>query len=411
MFCQCRYGGSCNKPGYCMTQETFARGDCQAVLHAHPLESYDPGERLRYGSALLNAIQQGPKAGRQQQQAALAFVQGQKEGVSVGAVAAAQGQVVMVNLRQALELVGVSAPTEPEPPAVLRRERALDADFPVADPQAVALIKDPRQCGLPPLWKDLFVQRPFQVGVALVVRQPEAVAASLLSRDQVPLERALLLWLLHTMEAEREKRHLPWLVLSCEQLLQEPTVVVQRCWQLTGIHTTTPASDLLNTWILPALYHQVPSSDGLLARGEIQTLMDWADKVYQALVAPAAEPQKELLDHAHAVELAKGSFSEAASQSCSVMAEGGGGRAVFPLPASAASPLQLRLDLAKEPAMVSIRSIHISWPAATPIWQWTVGEVSPLPYLYGMTAKRAGAERQRGVGGDSGSVGCVEYSR
>lgn len=219
-------------------------------------------------------------------------MQAQRIGASAGAVAAAQRQVVLVNLRQALELVGVPAPAETDPPAPLRRvllvlgmhrsgtsalagllcqqgfqaphnldggdannptgyweprqirafhnsllegaqsswedpllpvlpwqpqhlepaladlEQALAADFPTTDLQAVALIKDPRQCRLLPLWTALFEQRPYQVAVVLAVRQPEAVAASLVSRDQLPLDRALLLWLSHTLEAERATRQL-----------------------------------------------------------------------------------------------------------------------------------------------------------------------------------------------------------
>lgn len=42
-------------------------------------------------------------------------------GASAGAVAAAQRQVVLANLRQALELVGITALAEPDPPAPLRR--------------------------------------------------------------------------------------------------------------------------------------------------------------------------------------------------------------------------------------------------------------------------------------------------
>lgn len=268
-----------------MTQEAFERGDWQAVIDAHRLESHDAAEWLRYGSALLHSIEPGPEAGKQQQQAALAFVQAQREGASTGAVVAAQRQAVMVNLRHALELAGIPAPAEPDPPAPLRRvllvlgmhrsgtsalagllcqqgfqaphnpdagdahnptgnweprqirafhnsllesvqsnwedpllpvlpwqpqhldaalaelEQALDADFPSTDRQVVALIKDPRQCRLLPLWTALFEQRPFQVAVVLAVRQPEAVAASLVSRDHLPLDRALLLWLSHTLEA------------------------------------------------------------------------------------------------------------------------------------------------------------------------------------------------------------------
>jgi len=93
-----------------MTQEAFERGDWQAVLDSHRLESQDAAEWLRYGSALLHNLEPGPEAGKQQQQqAALAFGQAQRIGASAGAMAASQRQAVMASLRQALELVGVPA--------------------------------------------------------------------------------------------------------------------------------------------------------------------------------------------------------------------------------------------------------------------------------------------------------------
>jgi hypothetical protein len=339
-----------------VTQESFNRGDWQTVIAAHPLESHNAAEWLRYGSALLHTLEPGPEAGKQQQQAALAFVQAQRVGASAGAVAAAQRQVVLANLRQALELVGVPAPAEPEPPAPLRRvllvlgmhrsgtsalaemlcqqgfqaphnpdagdannptgyweprqlrafhnsllesaqsswedpllpvlpwqpqnlmasladlEQALADDFPAADSQAVALIKDPRQCRLLPLWMALFEQRSFQVAVVLAVRQPEAVAASMVNRDQLPVDRALLLWLSHTLEAERATRQLPRQMLSYEQLLQNPAAAVQRCQQLAGLPITTPSADLLGEWIRPGLNHHECSSGGL---GRVWTTACW----------------------------------------------------------------------------------------------------------------------------------------
>ena len=92
-----------------MTQAAFDRGNWQTVIDAHRLESQDAAEWLRYASALLHTLEPGPEAGKQQQQAALAFVQAQRVGASAGAVAGAQRQVVLANLRQALELVGVPA--------------------------------------------------------------------------------------------------------------------------------------------------------------------------------------------------------------------------------------------------------------------------------------------------------------
>lgn len=90
-----------------MTQAAFDRRDWQAVTDAHPLESHDPSEWLRYGVALLQTIQPGPDVGKQQQQAALAFVQAQKEGATAEQVAAAQRQSAMLSLQEALTLAGV----------------------------------------------------------------------------------------------------------------------------------------------------------------------------------------------------------------------------------------------------------------------------------------------------------------
>ena len=45
-----------------MTQEAFDRGDWQAVINGHRLESHDAGESLRYGSALLHTLGPGPEA-------------------------------------------------------------------------------------------------------------------------------------------------------------------------------------------------------------------------------------------------------------------------------------------------------------------------------------------------------------
>lgn len=98
-----------------MTQAPFDRRDWREVIDAHPLESHDPEEWLRYGVALLQTIEPGPDVGKQQQQAALAFVQAQKEGATAEQVAAAQRQSVLISLHQAMELAGVALSTEHKP--------------------------------------------------------------------------------------------------------------------------------------------------------------------------------------------------------------------------------------------------------------------------------------------------------
>jgi hypothetical protein len=92
-----------------MSQALFEQGDWRGVIDAHPLESHDPAEWLRYGAALLHTIEPGPEQGRQQQQAALAFVQARKEGALAAEVVAVQRQVVERSLAAALDLVGLAA--------------------------------------------------------------------------------------------------------------------------------------------------------------------------------------------------------------------------------------------------------------------------------------------------------------
>lgn len=90
-----------------MTQAAFERNDWQAVIDAHPLESRDPAEWLRYGAALLHTIEPGPDQGRQQQQAALAFEQAKREGASDEEVQAMQRHALLLQLGGSLLLSGL----------------------------------------------------------------------------------------------------------------------------------------------------------------------------------------------------------------------------------------------------------------------------------------------------------------
>lgn len=284
--------------------------------------------------------------------------------------------------------------------AVAELEQAFVADFPNADSQAVALIKDPRQCRLLMLWEALFAQRPYEVAVVLAVRQPEAVAASLARRDQLPPARALLLWLSHTLEAERATRQFPRLVLSYEQLLQDPAAALQRCQQLAGLPITTPSPELLGEWIRPGLNRYQGSSEAEEPKAEAQALLELAKTVYAALLEPAAGQQWQLLDRAQAVVQqrlqalleqgsrrvqlqlfwepeAGGGFCEEASQRRSVMVERGRARVVFQLPGGAERPRQLRLDLAEEPGMVTVLALRLRSPSGDLLWEWPSEQADP----------------------------------
>ncbi|MFY8149369.1 MAG: hypothetical protein ACOVNL_09155 [Prochlorococcaceae cyanobacterium] len=80
------------------------------MIAAHPLESHDPAEWLRYGAALLHTIEPGPAQARQQQQAALAFVQAQKEGAPEAEVLQTQKAVLRRCVQEALAAAEIVQP-------------------------------------------------------------------------------------------------------------------------------------------------------------------------------------------------------------------------------------------------------------------------------------------------------------
>ena len=62
-------------------------------------------------------------------------------------------------------------------------------------------IKDPRMCRLLPLWRLIFNRLNIEPMFLCIVRNPLEVAASLYSRDSMPKDLAILLWLQHNLEA------------------------------------------------------------------------------------------------------------------------------------------------------------------------------------------------------------------
>lgn len=90
-----------------MIREADGQDDWQGVINAHQLESHDSRAWLLYGVALLQTLQPGEEAGRQQQQAALAFIQALKEGAKPEDVAAAQHRSAMLALRESLSAAGI----------------------------------------------------------------------------------------------------------------------------------------------------------------------------------------------------------------------------------------------------------------------------------------------------------------
>lgn len=81
-------------------------------------------------------------------------------------------------------------------------------------------LKDPRLCRLLPLWGPVFEELGVAPRVAMILRHPIEVAASLQRRDRIGTGRALLLWLRHVGEATEHAARFPCAILTYDQLLR-----------------------------------------------------------------------------------------------------------------------------------------------------------------------------------------------
>jgi len=86
-----------------------AMTDWQAVIAAHPLESHDAAEWLRYGVALTQRIEPSAQERQQQQQAGLAFAHAEALGAAKEAVALSQRQATLLSLAEGLALAEAPA--------------------------------------------------------------------------------------------------------------------------------------------------------------------------------------------------------------------------------------------------------------------------------------------------------------
>ncbi len=242
-----------------MTQAAFERGDWQAVIEAHPLESHDPAEWLRYGAALLHTIEPGPEQGKQQQQAALAFEQAKREGASEEEVKEAQRQALLLQLGGSLLLSGL-------------REQALRA-LAAAQPRWVPQTEQPSRARLlasrvlvqAGAWKEaeaLHAEATRALDPAQLAPEKLAAELSILRTESELLSHELSLALSHGSLAaaassapaeEPTSTSERWQSLSRSQLGQDLWVLEQLGWKRDGFFVEFGATDgvlLSNSWLL-----------------------------------------------------------------------------------------------------------------------------------------------------------------
>ncbi len=272
--------------------------------------------------------------------------------------------------------------------------QALAAAFPgEADRSGVALLKDPRQCRLLPLWNSFISAHGIDSAVVLIHRHPMAVLKSLKRREQLPADRILLLWLQHTLEAEFYSRHFRRVIVSYEQFLKNPSATVasvQGLWPGLDF-AAKDQDDGLKVEVRPDLNHAKDPFDSSADRinGQLLQLALDVHKTIGANDRPDLQQldcaRQALHDHLYSVMQqfsrmvtlqlfwepsgAKG-FSEENSIRKSVKISRKTIIVSLDFTAPADGIQNLRLDPAETPCLVHIKHIWLRNNSNEIIWQW-----------------------------------------
>ena len=145
-------------------------------------------------------------------------------------------------------------------------------------------LKDPRICRMVPLYRDLLRAAGAEPRVVLVLRDPQDVALSLEARNQLSPGYAGLLWAQHMLEAERDTRDLPRLMVSYDAAMRDWQAAARRLHRL--IEDVAPPADwaLVSTALRPELRHHA----GTRSAGFDPDIAALLSDLFEALMALAA---------------------------------------------------------------------------------------------------------------------------
>lgn len=140
-------------------------------------------------------------------------------------------------------------------PFVARLENLVKRDFSDA---CVWALKDPRMCRLLPLWMPIFQRLHVKPVFICMNRNPFEVGASLQKRDGFSREKALVLWLSHSLQAERYSRGQSRIFIDFDQVVQDPVEIlseIEHAANLAFPVAIGAAAEKIKGFVSPALRH------------------------------------------------------------------------------------------------------------------------------------------------------------
>ncbi len=142
-------------------------------------------------------------------------------------------------------------------------------------------LKDPRLCLLLPWWTPLWTRLDSEPRFIIVLRSPDAVAASLGRRDGFSPVKSQLLWLQHVLRAERDTRGHRRCFLGYDDFLTDWRGTIERVGTALGITWPRSPENLTPSdaaFIDPVLrHHHVTSSQDMTSERVSKTCLPWLE--------------------------------------------------------------------------------------------------------------------------------------
>jgi len=156
-------------------------------------------------------------------------------------------------------------------------------------------IKDPRMCRLLPLWRLVFNRLDIKPFFLCIVRNPLEVAASLYTRDRIPKDLAVLLWLQHNLEAVDGTAGYQRRFIGYKQLLNQGENLLREVLQAFSIDLNTATTVLNNKdqFLSAKLRHHTISDAELDADSSLPSIVS---TFFKKLIG-AAESGTDLLNN------------------------------------------------------------------------------------------------------------------
>lgn len=124
-------------------------------------------------------------------------------------------------------------------------------------------MKDPRMCLLFPLWEKVLTEMGFDIKVILAYRSPMEVANSLQSRNEMAVEKSLLMWSHHFFQAEKSSREYPRMLVRYDKDIRDLDVFVKDLSDFLGTELKDEVIVSSHELYTPKLKHHQLQLDNL----------------------------------------------------------------------------------------------------------------------------------------------------